>query len=72
MVFLMLLLQFNYQMDVSPVPAKMVQHAPLTQTLETSPVHTHQAILVSVVSSLVGCSQILFILIIISNRSLLL
>ena len=32
-------------MDVSPILARMVEHLPLAQTLETSPVHAHQGIL---------------------------
>ena len=44
-------------MDVSPILARIVEHVPLTQILETSPVLAHQALLASVVSSLVSCLQ---------------
>ena len=44
-------------MDVSLTLAKMVEHVPLIQILETFPVYAHQAMLVLVVSSLVSCFQ---------------
>ena len=49
----MSVLKIISQMDVSPTLARMVEHAPLTQTLETSPAHAHQGILALVVRSLV-------------------